>query len=104
MAELSIKVSIANRIYPLRINRAEEENVRKAAKLINDKIQEYGKNFSVKDKQDLLSMCALHFATDAINNEQKPVEVKDDAEKKLTEIDSLLTDYLDNLLNDKKRK
>lgn len=104
MAELSIKVSIANRIYPLRINTAEEENVRKAAKLINDKIQEYEKSFSVKDKQDLLAMCVLHFATDVINNENKPIEVKDDLEKELTEIDNLLTNYLDNLSKDKQEK
>ena len=36
--QLSIKVTIAGRIYPLTIERHEEESVRRAVKLINEKI------------------------------------------------------------------
>ena len=63
--QLSIKVSIAGRIYPLTIERTEEENVRKAVKNINDKVTDYEKNFNIKDRQDLLAMSSLHFATHA---------------------------------------
>jgi len=63
--QLSIKVSIAGRIYPLTIERSEEENVRKAVKNINDKVTDYEKNFNIKDRQDLLAMSSLHFATHA---------------------------------------
>lgn len=63
--QLSIKVSIAGRIYPLTIERNEEENVRKAVKNINDKVNDFEKNFNIKDRQDLLAMSSLHFATHA---------------------------------------
>ena len=66
MDELLIKVNIADRIYPLKINPADEENVRKAAKLINERVKTYMSNFSYNDKQDLLSMCALELATEVI--------------------------------------
>ncbi len=59
--KLSIKVTVAGRIYPLAIERDEEENVRKAVKLINEKVFEFEKNFDIKDRQDLLSMVALNF-------------------------------------------
>ena len=59
--KLSIKVTVAGRIYPLAIERDEEENVRKAVKLINEKVSEFEKNFDIKDRQDLLSMVALNF-------------------------------------------
>ena len=36
--KLSIKVQIAERFYPLKIDRQDEEKIRKAAKLINDKV------------------------------------------------------------------
>lgn len=64
MSELSIKVHVANRVYPLSVQREEEEAVRKAAAMINEKIKEMESSYAVKDKQDLLAMVALQLATD----------------------------------------
>ena len=36
MGEISIKINIADRVYPLKVNMEEEEIIRRAAKLIND--------------------------------------------------------------------
>ncbi|MBO6516189.1 MAG: cell division protein ZapA [Bacteroidia bacterium] len=65
--EISIKVTIGDRQYPLKIDPAEEEFVRKAAKLINEKAKFYQENFSVKDKQDSLALAALEFASDVLS-------------------------------------
>ncbi len=84
MEEISIKVNIADRFYPLRINSSDEESVRLAAKLINDKLKIYQDNYSIKDKQDALCMVALEIATanQALSNKEK----KEDTElKKLLE-------------------
>lgn len=59
MGELHIKVNIASRTYPLTVSSDEEEEVRKAAQFINDKLKTLGNSFAVKDKQDLLAMLAL---------------------------------------------
>jgi len=59
MSELSIKVNIANRVYPLTVQMSEEEEVRKAAAFINDKIKQFESDFAVKDKLDVLAMLAL---------------------------------------------
>lgn len=59
-------MNIADRLYPLSVNAEQEEQVRKAAKLINEKLKAFEQQFSVRDKQDILSMCALELATELI--------------------------------------
>ncbi len=59
MSELSIKVIIAGRTYPLTIQMEEEEAVRAAANRINDAVKVLRDNYAVKDTQDLLAMAAL---------------------------------------------
>ena len=63
MDKLKIKVSIAGRIYPLTIKREEEENIRKAATKIEAIVKQFESNYAVKDKQDLLAMCALQLSS-----------------------------------------
>jgi cell division protein ZapA len=65
MNELSIKVNIGGRSYPLTIKREEEEKVRKAALEIDKCIKELKSNYAVVDMQDLLAMTALQFANDS---------------------------------------
>ncbi len=60
---LKIKVNIANRTYPLTIKREEEEEVRLAVKHINEAVKRFEERYAVKDKQDVLAMCALQIAT-----------------------------------------
>ena len=61
--ELKIKLSIANRVYPLTINPKQAEGLRKATKKIEAMIGQFEQNYSVRDKQDVLAMCALQFAS-----------------------------------------
>jgi cell division protein ZapA len=93
MGEISIKINIADRVYPLKINVEEEEVVRRAAKLINDRIKEYQENYAVKDKQDLLSMCVLHYASASIRAEKKASNEDTDVAEKVYQLDSLLNDF-----------
>jgi cell division protein ZapA (FtsZ GTPase activity inhibitor) len=89
-AEISIKVNIADRFYPLRIPVVEEKNVRKAAQLINEKAKYYHENFSVQDKQDALAMAALEFASDLLNAQDKETATNEFLDKKLESISSVL--------------
>jgi cell division protein ZapA (FtsZ GTPase activity inhibitor) len=94
MGEISIKVSIANRIYPLKVKFEEEENVRKAVKLINEKIKDYEENFAVRDKQDLLAMSAIQLATELVNSDKKNAEEENTVKERIEQLNSLLTGYL----------
>jgi cell division protein ZapA len=59
MEDLSIKIKIADREYPMKVKLTDEERVRMAGKLINEKIKSYREQFGIDDKQDLLAMAAL---------------------------------------------
>ncbi|NAY90430.1 cell division protein ZapA [Muricauda sp. JGD-17] len=61
--KLKIKLSIADRLYPLTIDPKQEEGLRKAAKNIEKLAKKFEQNYAVRDKQDVLAMCALQFAS-----------------------------------------
>lgn len=90
MSELSIKVTIAGRSYPLTIEREEEENVRKAAKEINNAVEALQSNYAVQDKQDLLAMVALEMSTKVLT---RPENLENEGVlKKIAELDILLSE------------
>ena len=66
MSELSIKVVIGGRTYPLTINRNDEEKIRKAVSEIEKNVKDLKNNYAVVDMQDLLAMTALEYATDSV--------------------------------------
>src|ERR1035437_6393270 len=72
--KLSIRVNIADRYYPLKIEGEDEEKIRKAAKLINDKVFQYKTKYADKDIQDFLAMAALQFVIRLIEMEEKTDE------------------------------
>lgn len=71
--KLKIKINIADRVYPLTIDPSQEEGLRKAAKSIEDLIKQFEKSYAVRDKQDVLAMCALQFASKV---EQQSLDTK----------------------------
>ncbi len=95
MAEkLKIKLSIADRVYPLTIYPDQEEGLRKAAKKIDAMIKQFEQSYAVRDKQDVLAMCALQFAAQV---EQKAIDKNDDmvnVESRLNALNELLHDHL----------
>ena len=90
MSEISIKVSIGTRTYPLSVNPEEEELIRAAAKNVNENIKTLQENYAVKDIQDLLAMTALQMATQLLNRKQD-IPVNDG---RLAEIEQMLDQYL----------
>ncbi|MCZ6593442.1 MAG: cell division protein ZapA [Bacteroidetes bacterium] len=91
---LKIKLSIADRVYPLTIDPEQEEGLRKATKKIEEMIKRFEKSYAVRDKQDVLAMCALQFATQV---EQKGIDKVNDQEhieEKLEALNNLLQDHL----------
>ena len=54
MNELSIKIKIGNREYPMKVAADEEAKIREAGKKINEKLKSYQEQFGIDDKQDLL--------------------------------------------------
>jgi cell division protein ZapA len=92
--KLKIKLNIADRVYPLTVDMSQEEGLRSASKKIDLMIKQFEESYAVRDKQDVLAMCALQFASQL---EQKKVDNAIDGTEsieKLTNLSNLLDDYL----------
>ena len=90
--QFSIKVQIAERFYPLKIKRTDEEKIRKAARLINDKVLKYKQRYTDKDAQDFMAMAALQFVINLLDCEQQQNVVS--LEKELVDLSSELDELL----------
>lgn len=97
MAEIALKVLIAGRVYPLTVKKEEETRVLETAKLINDKMKEFELNYSVRDKQDLLAMCALNLLVTEQNTHKNAPEL----EEELLQLNLFVSDYLQKESNSK---
>lgn len=64
---VNINVTIAERLFPLKVTKSDEEKVRSAVTLVNDKLKEYQQMYEGKDKQDYMAMCLLNFAVEYVN-------------------------------------
>lgn len=94
---LSIKVTIANRQYPLRVAAADKEKVDQAAKLIGEKIKENEQNYAVSDPQDLLAMCVLQLANENYALQEEKSKEKSEAESSEKELVHFIDGYLMSL-------
>lgn len=92
--KLKIKISIADRVYPLTVTPEQEEGLRTASKKIDAMIKQFEENYAVRDKQDVLAMCALQFAA---QTEQKALDNSAETEEALAKL-KLMDDKLGSLL------
>jgi cell division protein ZapA len=90
--KLSIRVNVADRYYPLKVERENEEKIRKAARMINEKVLQYKQRYADKDVQDFLAMAALQYVIKLTEDEEKiENDYLPDAIKELIQkIDSVL--------------
>ena len=88
--KLKIKLSVANRVYPLTINPSQEEGLRLASQHINNLIKKFEQNYSVQDKQDALAMCALQIASGKKQESLNKENVINDIEEKISNIINIL--------------
>ncbi len=94
--KLKINVVIAGRTYPLSVNNTkEEEGMRKAANAINKLISMYEQNYAVSDKQDVLAMSALQFASKLEILSLDKTDTKKEEIQKLNDLTKLVSSHLD---------
>ena len=95
MDKLKINIVIAGRSYPLSVNNTkEEEGMRKAANAINKLISMYEQNYAVSDKQDVLAMCALQFASKLEISSLDKTSDSTETVNKLKELTNLVETHL----------
>ena len=94
---LKIKLSVADRLYPLSTEPEQEESFRLAAKKIGEMIQSFEEHYDLRDKQDALAMCALKLGANA---EMGAVNIEKNIQSsnvRLEKINQLLDDLEEDL-------
>ncbi|MBL7863854.1 MAG: cell division protein ZapA [Cyclobacteriaceae bacterium] len=91
MDELSIKIKIADREYPMKVKRHEEERVRAAGKLINEKLKSYREQFGLDDKQDLLAMTAFDCLVEKLAADESDRAVDQTVVEKVNHLNQLVS-------------
>ena len=94
MSELSIKIRIAERDYPMRVEVADEERLRLAGRQLSEKLREFREQYGIQDKQDLLAMVALSTMADQLRVSKE----KDGTDAALTERLARLDGLLDGVV------
>lgn len=92
MEELSIKIKIADREYPMKVDAEDEERIRLAGKKINEKIKLYRDQFGIDDKQDLLAMVAFDSLYEKIQSEASSTSSGETAVDKINYLSRLISE------------
>ncbi len=87
---IPVNLWLAGRSYRIRIKPEEEEAVRKAVKLADDKISEMKVNYAGKDDQDFVAMCLLMYAADSATETFNSPFLKDEFKEMMEKIDNVL--------------
>ena len=91
---ISISITIGERQYPLKIRVAEEELVRQAEHLINEKFNDFQLRFTGQEKIDYLAMSALMNLVEVLKKESTGGEESALLMEKLSEADALISQAL----------
>ncbi len=90
MGFIAIKVKIADREYPVRVEAEEEARIRTAARLVNERMKAYREQFGLDDKQDLLAMVAYDCLMDSLRTEAEAEKIAKVTTEQLAYFERLL--------------
>ena len=93
--KIKIKLTVADRVYPLTILAGQEQSLRNSAKKIDEMSKQLKENYAVRDKQDVLAMCALQYAAQLENTLEKNT-VEGESSIKTKELIELIDLHLSN--------
>ena len=93
--KIKIKLNIADRVYPLSISPNQESSLRASAIKIDSMTKQLENNYAVRDKQDVLAMCALQYAAELEIQLQNKIESEpsDKVNELINLIDLHLSEY-----------
>ena len=93
LENLSIKLVIGNRSYPMKVPVEDEQKIRRIGKELNNKISEIKSEMNIEDLQDVLAMIAFKLAVEIEDNKN----LKDDSVNAYKKIENILKEIDKNI-------
>lgn len=97
MSEVNIKVEVAGNVYPLRVNEEDEQNIREAVKLINNKIAEFERSYAIRDKKDLMGMVMLQLVSELLKQARGSERDLSNLRKLFADVEGMLKEHQRNI-------
>ncbi|MBX3163862.1 MAG: cell division protein ZapA [Bacteroidetes bacterium] len=97
MSQVNITVEIAGSIFPIKANAEDEQSIKEAVNLINNKLAELERNYAVKDKKDLLAMTLLQLVAQLYKQAGSAEKEVSQLKKLFTEVEDMLQQHFENL-------
>ena len=94
MSDLSIRIKIADREYPMRVETEEEVRIRTAGKQLNDKLGNFRKKFNIDDKQDLLAMVAFDNQVHQLHKDEQIEHQEESLIERISNLSNLISQNL----------
>ncbi len=91
---LKIKVTIADRVYPMSVSSTQEASLRSSATKINATMKKLEQNYAVRDKQDVLAMCSLQYAAKLEQNQNTFSSFDKSYDEKVLELINMIDVHL----------
>lgn len=91
--EINIEVQIAERPLVVKALPSQQEQVNKAAEMINTKINELREQYTTEDKQEYLAMALISLGLDNLNQRNE----LDEASQNLSSLDQKLNLFFDDV-------
>lgn len=88
---VNIEVQIADRVYPLKVVKNQEQSIREAVAGVNETVKEYQRVYPGKNKQDYLAMCLLNYAVERVSGDSKSNHLIQTLEAKITSLEHIFT-------------
>ncbi len=88
MENLSIKLVIGNRSYPMKVPIEEEQKIRNIGKDLNKKISEIKNQMNIEDLQDVLAMISFKLSVEIEDNKN----LKSESENAYEKIDNIINE------------
>lgn len=99
MSEVNIKVEIAGGIFPLKVDVADEQNIKEAVNLINTKIAEFEKTYAIKDKKDVLTMVMLQVVSQLYKQANTAEKELSTLKQLFASVEEMLKEHVQNINN-----
>ncbi|MDF2448666.1 MAG: hypothetical protein K0R26_1170 [Bacteroidota bacterium] len=97
MSDVSVKVEIAGGLYTLKVKGEDENNVKQAVELINQKISEFERNYGVKDRKDVLAMVTLQLVSQLTKEKSLAEKELSTLKIVLEDVEQMLAQHKDNI-------
>lgn len=78
----------------MKVEAEDEERIRKAGKILHEKVKSYREQFGIDDNQDLLAMVAFDCLVEKMKFEEKSSDSDDTALNHVTRLNQLITDNI----------